>query len=144
MSLNLFIFCGRLVRDPEIKYSANQKAVATFTAAVDRDYKRVGLPEADFLNCICYGKPAESAEKYLAKGVKIIGTGSVQNNNYEKDGVKHYGTQIVLSRWEFAESKKAMSEAAEMESESGQQQTDAKDDGFMSIPKNLEIDMPFA
>ena len=90
------------------------------------------------MKCVCFGKSAEAVEKYLSKGVKIIGVGSLQNNNYEKDGVKHYGMQILLSKWEFAESKKAASESGEQTTEK------PSGDDFMPIPKNLDIDMPFA
>lgn len=140
MALNIFAFCGRLTADPEIRYStgAKQTCVATINVAVQRDYKRDGDPDADFFKCVCFGKIAEGAEKHLTKGTKIIGTGSLQNSNYEKDGVKHYGMQIVLNKWEFAESKKAASEPGENTEPS------SKDDGFMEIPKNLDIDMPFA
>lgn len=142
MALNIFAFCGRLTADPEIRYStgAKQTCIATINVAVQRDYKREGDADADFFKCVCFGKIAESADKYLTKGMKIIGTGSLQNSNYEKDGVKHYGMQIVLNKWEFAESKKA---AAENETEAPES-SKSSDDGFMEIPKNLDIDMPFA
>ena len=137
--MNNIIFSGRLTADPEIRYSTGAKStcIATINVAVSRDFKRDGDPDADFFKCVCFGKIAESAEKYLTKGTKIIGQGSVQNNNYEKDGVKHYGMQINLSKWEFAESKKSASESEEAAPRE-------KDDGFMTIPKNLDIDMPFA
>lgn len=147
--MNNFIFSGRLGGDPEVRYSSGSKptAIASFSVAVERDFKRDGEPTADFIKCVCFGKSAEAVEKYLTKGVKIIGVGSVQNNNYEKDGVKHYSMQVILNKWEFAESKKAAAESAE----SGEQTTtpaseSAKpsEDEFMSIPKNLDIDMPFA
>lgn len=140
MALNIFAFCGRLTADPEIRYSTGAKStcVATINVAVQRDYKRDGDPDADFFKCVCFGKIAEGAEKHLTKGTKIIGTGSLQNSNYEKDGVKHYGMQIVLNKWEFAESKKAASEPGETT------EPTSKNDGFMEIPKNLDIDMPFA
>lgn len=139
--MNNIIFSGRLTADPEIRYStgAKQTCIATINVAVDRDFKREGEANADFFKCICFGKAAENIEKYLTKGTKIIGQGSLQNNNYEKDGVKHYGMQIVLSKWEFAESKKA---AAEYEAPGDLPKP--SNDGFMEVPKNFDIDMPFA
>lgn len=144
--MNLFTFCGRLTGDPEIRYSTGAKptAIATMTVAINRDYKREGEPDADFFKCVCFGKSAESVEKYLSKGVKIIGTGSIQNSNYEKDGVKHYGVQIMLNKWEFAESKKA-AESGETEAAPAQTARPAPtDDGFMKVSPNFDIDMPFA
>lgn len=144
--MNLFTFCGRLTGDPEIRYStgAKQTAIASMTVAINRDYKREGEPDADFFKCVCFGKSAESVEKYLSKGVKIIGTGSMQNSNYEKDGVKHYGVQIMLNKWEFAESKKSAAEAGESEAAPTQTARPASDDGFMKVSPNFDIDMPFA
>lgn len=140
MSLNIFCFCGRLTADPEVRYSsgAKQTAIASMTVAVNRDFKRDGDPDADFIKCVAFGKTAESIEKYLTKGTKVICVGSVQNNNYERDGVKHYGYQVVLNKWEFAESRKSAAESGETETKPEQ------GDGFMSIPSNLDIDMPFA
>ena len=140
MSLNNFCFSGRLTADPEVRYSsgAKQTAIASMTVAVNRDFKRDGDPDADFIKCVAFGKTAESIEKYLTKGTKVICVGSVQNNNYEKDGVKHYGFQVVLNRWEFAESRKSAAESGETETKP------EKGDGFMNIPSNLDIDMPFA
>lgn len=137
--MNNFCFCGRLTGDPEIRYStgAKQTCIATLNVAVNRDFKREGEPDADFFKCVCFGKIAENADKYLSKGMKIIGMGSVQNSNYEKDGVKHYGMQIVLNKWEFAESKKAAAEADD-------QVAPKQKDEFMPINPNIDIDMPFA
>lgn len=138
--MNQFNFCGRLTADPEIKQSQGAKStcVATLNIAIPRDYKRDGDPDADFFKCVAFGKMAETLGKYARKGTKLLCTGSVQNNNYEKDGVKHYGVNIVLSKWEFAESKKATAESG------GQAPTEKSDDGFMPIPSNFDIDMPFA
>ena len=140
MSLNNFCFCGRLTADPEVRYSsgAKQTAIASMTVAVNRDFKRDGDPDTDFIKCVAFGKTAESIEKYLTKGIKVICVGSVQNNNYEKDGVKHYSFQVVLNRWEFAESRKSAAESGETETKPEQ------GDGFMNIPSGLDIDMPFA
>ena len=143
--MNNFIFSGRLVGDPEVRYSSGAKstAIASFSVAVERDFKRDGEPTADFIKCVCFGKSAEAVEKYLTKGVKIIGSGSLQNNNYEKDGVKHYSIQVMLNKWEFAESKKAAAESAETEEQTPKAEKPSQDE-FMPIPKNLDIDMPFA
>ena len=106
--MNKVILMGRLTRDPEVRYGgANNTAIAKFSLAVDRRFKREGQPEADFFNCTAFGKTGEFVEKYLRKGTKVVLDGEIQNDNYEKDGVKHYSTQIIVNTLEFAESKKA-------------------------------------
>ena len=86
--MNKVILIGRIVRDPEVRYGgANNTAVARYTLAVDRKYKKDGEPTADFINCVVFGKLAEFAEKYLKKGTKIAVTGRIQTGSYKnKDG----------------------------------------------------------
>lgn len=96
---------GRLVADPELRYTQNGKAVASYRLAVDRQFKQEGQPEADFINCVAWGKTAEFAGNYLKKGTKIAIEGRIQTGSYEKDGVKHYTTDVVIDRHEFCESK---------------------------------------
>ena len=104
--MNQTILSGRLTADPDIKTSA-KTAVASFNLAVDRDYKKEGEPTADFFNCVCFGKVAEALGKYVSKGKKILVSGCLQNSSYEKDGVKHYTTKILVNKWEFADGKDA-------------------------------------
>lgn len=101
--MNKVVIIGRLTRDPEVRYSngAESIAIARYTIAVDRMKK----DEADFIPCIAFGKQGEFAEKYLKKGTKIAIEGRIQTGSYEKDGVKHYTTDIVVERIEFCESK---------------------------------------
>ena len=107
--MNKVIMMGRLTRDPEVRYSNDNKAVANFTLAVDRRFKRDGDPDADFFFCTAFGKIAEFAEKYLKKGTKIVLDGHLQNDTYEKDGQKKTTTKIMVDSCEFAESKVAQS-----------------------------------
>lgn len=103
--MNKAILMGRLTRDAEIR-TGNNGIVARFSIAVDRRFKRDGEPTADFFNCVAFGKQAEFVEKYLSKGIKIVLTGSIQNNNYtDSNGNKVYSTVIVCESIEFAESK---------------------------------------
>ena len=137
--MNQFNFCGRLTDDPKVTYSSkNNLCAASFCVAVERDYKREGETTADFFKCVAFGKIAEGAQKYLVKGTKIIATGAVQNNNYEKDGVKHYGTQVILTRWEFSEGKKFNP------SDEPTAKKKAAEDDFVKVPENFDFDMPFA
>ena len=105
--MNTCIMMGRLTRDPEIRYTSDNKAVASFSLAVDRRFKRDGDPDADFFNCTAFGKTAEFVEKYLKKGTKILIEGHLQNDTYEKDGQKKTVTKILIDSCEFAESKSA-------------------------------------
>lgn len=107
--MNKFIGIGRLVKDPEVRYSQgeNSTAVARFTVAVDRKFKRQGDEQtADFISCIAFGKTAEFIEKYFHKGEKIVVEGRITTGSYtNKDGVKVYTTDITVEQVEFAESK---------------------------------------
>ena len=110
--MNKVILMGRLTRDPEVRYSqgASQTAVARFSVAVDRRFKREGEPDADFFNCTAFGKQAEFIERYLHKGTKIVLSGRVQNDNYtNKEGQMVYSVRIMVEEIEFAESKNASS-----------------------------------
>ena len=137
--MNKVIFMSRLTRDPEVRYSQGQNsmAIASFSIAVNRKFKREGEPDADFFNCTAFGKQAEFVEKYLKQGTKVLITGRVQNDNYtNKEGQKVYGTRIMVEEIEFAESKAA--------SESSGTQTNTPSfnpDGFMNIPD--DADLPF-
>ena len=103
--MNRVIMMGRLTRDPDVRYN-NDKAVARFTLAVDRKFKREGEPEADFFNCTAFGKTAEVVEKYVGKGTKLLIVGRVQYDTYtHKDGQTVYRVQILVDELEFAESK---------------------------------------
>lgn len=103
--MNKTILMGRLTRDPEIRYPQTPEgsAVARFSLAVDRRFKRDGDPDADFFTCVCFKKLAEFTEKYLRKGSKILVEGAIQNNNYtNKDGQMVYSVQIIVDNMEFA------------------------------------------
>ena len=143
--MNKVILMGRLTRDPEVRYSAgdNAMAVARFSLAVDRRRRGNSADEqtADFINCVSFGKQAEFAEKYLRKGTKLLVTGRIQTGSYtNKDGVKVYTTDVVVEEQEFAESKASsdnggFSQSAPMPQSAG--------DGFMNIPDGIDEELPF-
>lgn len=149
--MNKVILMGRLTRDPEIRYSSGNEptAIARYTLAVDRRYKRQGDDQtADFINCVVFGKGAEFAENYLHQGTKIVAVGRIQTGSYtNKDGHKVYTTEVIVEEQEFAESKAA----AEQNENSGSRtrneprQAPASDpgDGFMDIPDAIEEELPF-
>ena len=106
--MNKVILMGRLTRDPEVRYSAgeNSLAIARYTLAVDRRFKRDGEATADFISCVVFGKQAEFAEKYFRQGIRIVVSGRIQTGSYIKtDGTKVYTTEIVAENMEFAERK---------------------------------------
>ncbi len=140
--MNKVILMGRLTRDPEVRYSQseNSLAIARYTLAVDRRFKRDNEQSADFISCVAFGKTAEFAERYLKQGTKICVTGRIQTGSYtNKDGVKVYTTEVVAEEVEFAESKNSNdSFQADRPSPNA-----VVGDGFMSIPEGIEDELPF-
>lgn len=143
--MNKVILIGRLTRDPEIRYAQNENgtAVARYSLAVDRRFKRDGEQDADFIGCVVFGKGAEFAEKYLSKGTKIVITGRIQTGSYtNKDGQRVYTTDVVVEEQEFAESK-----AASQGNGGGYQNAGSNNstsgDGFMNIPDGIDEELPF-
>lgn len=101
---------GRLTADPELRYTQNQKPVATYRLAVDRPFKTEGQPEADFIACVAWNRNAEFASNYLTKGTKIAIEGSIRTRTYDdNDGKKVFVTEVVVDRHEFCEPKKIAS-----------------------------------
>ena len=106
--MNKVILMGRLTKNPEIKYAGkdNDMAVARYTLAVNRRYKRDGEQEADFISCVTFGKSAEFAQKYLHKGTRIVIGGRISTGNYkDKDGKTIYTTDVIVEEHEFAQNK---------------------------------------
>jgi single-strand DNA-binding protein len=139
--MNRVILCGRIVRDPEVRYSqgATPMAVAKFTLAVDRKFKKDGEQSADFINCTAFGKTAEVIEKYVKKGTKIIVEGRWQTGSYtNKDGNKVYTNDCMVENIEFCESKS-------QQAQNNAQEPTPNGDGFMNIPSGLEDEgLPFS
>ncbi len=163
--MNKVILMGRLTRDPEVRYSqgASQTAVARFSIAVDRRFKREGEPDADFFNCTAFGKQAEFIERYLHKGTKIVLSGRVQNDNYtNKDGQMVYSVRVMVDEIEFAESKNASGGNAGGYGNGGGYNNgggfnnggygggnsapaaSGAADGFMNIPDGIDEELPFS
>lgn len=139
--MNKVILMGRLTRDPEVRYSGgdNATAVARYSLAVDRRFKRDNEPSADFINCVGFGKTAEFAEKYFRKGMRICVIGRIQTGSYtNRDGHKVYTTDAVVEEQEFAESKGA---SGNNEADRPQPTTDSN--GFMNIPDGIDEELPF-
>lgn len=113
--MNKTILMGRLTRDPEVRYAANDSgmAIARYTLAVDRRRAGNDGQSADFINCVAFGKTGEFAEKYFRKGMKILITGRIQTGSYtNQEGQRIYTTEVIVEGQEFTESKRASEEAA--------------------------------
>jgi single-strand DNA-binding protein len=135
--MNKVLLIGRLVKDPDVRYSQGQEpmAIARYTLAVDRAIKKDREQTADFISCVAFGKNGEFAEKYLHKGTKIAIEGRIQTGSYEKDGHKVYTTDIVVEHHEFCESRN-------VSGTSGNSAPDA--DGFVNVPDSVDDEaLPF-
>lgn len=131
---------GRLVRNPETKYTQgeNATAIARYTLAVNRRFKRQGEADADFINCVAFGRAGEFAEKYFRQGMKVCISGRIQTGSYtNRDGVKVYTTDIVIEEQDFAESKGAQATAPAPVKHA------TSEDGFFTIPDDLQEELPF-
>ena len=140
--MNKVVLIGRLTKDPEVRYSQGTNgatAIARYSLAVDRRFKKDGEASADFINCIAFGRSGEFAEKYLKKGTKIAVVGRIQTGSYEKDGRKVYTTDVVVEEHEFVESK----QEAQKPADNIPVFRPNSPDGFMSIPDGIEEELPF-
>ena len=140
--MNKVVLVGRLTRDPEVRYSQGDSAtaVARYTLAVNRKFKKDGEPTADFIPCVVFGRSAEFTEKYFRKGMQVAVSGRIQTGSYtNKDGNKVYTTDVVVEEQEFAESK-AANQQNQQSAGSG---SIPASDGFMSIPDGMDEELPF-
>lgn len=143
--MNKVILIGRLTRDPEIRYSQGEQAlaIARYTLAVDRRFTKrndaSNEPTADFINCVSFGRTAEFAEKYYRQGIKICITGRIQTGSYtNREGKKVYTIEVVVEEQEFVESK-----SASQSNNSPNPASSNTPDGFMNIPEGLDEELPF-
>ena len=136
--MNKVIIIGRLVRDPEVRYTASNMCCASFSVAIDRRFKQDGQPTADFPRVIAWAKTAEFIEKYFSQGMKIALEGRIQTGSYKnKDGNTVYTTDIVAEAVEFVESKGTTKSQ-------NSEPPKPDDDGFMSVPDGVEDEgLPF-
>ena len=149
--MNKVILMGRLTRDPDVKYTAgdNPMAIARYTLAVDRRFKRENEATADFISCVAFGKAAEFSEKYFRQGIRIVVSGRIQTGSYtNREGNKVYTTDVVVEEQEFAESKNnaAGNNNVQGNTAAGQPigNTTVDADGFMNIPDGIDEELPFS
>ena len=149
--MNKVILMGRLVRDPEVRYTQaeNPMAVSRYTLAIDRRglKKKEGdqKPETDFINCIAFGKSGEFAEKYFHRGLRVLVSGRIQTGSYvNKDGNKVYTTDVIVEEQEFADSKNQNAENGGAGNNQQGTGSAASGDGFMNMPNGAEDEgLPF-
>lgn len=136
--MNFVALIGRLTRNPEIRYSQgeNAMAIARFTLAVDKNFKKKD-DKANFINCVAFGKIAETVEKHVFKGSKIAVIGEWTTGSYKnKDGNTVYTNDCNISKLEFCDSKS--------QSNSQPQPTPSNDNSWMNIPDDVEDLLPFS
>lgn len=141
--LNKVILMGRLTRDPEIRYSqsAEPMAIARYSLAVERRFKREGEPKADFIPCVAFGKQGEFTERYFRKGQLVSVAGRLQVRNWEdNEGKKRTATEVVVEEQYFAESKKD----EEKTYNQAVKEKNKAPEGFSPIDEDIEDeDLPF-
>ena len=142
--MNKVILMGRLTRDPEVRYSqgAEPLAIARYSLAINRRFKRQGEADADFIPCVAFGKQGEFAERYFRKGQMVSVVGRLQVRNWEdNEGKKRVTTEIVVEEQYFAESKAS---SQSNQTASAPKKTEDVGDGFYPIDESIEDDdLPF-
>lgn len=157
--MNKVILMGRLAREPEVRYSQGTEplAIARYTLAVNRRFKRQGEPEADFINCVAFGKTGEFAEKYFKKGQMVSVVGRLQVRSWDdNEGKKRWTTEVIVEEQYFAEGKQdsekngrskpapEQNRPAAAQSKPAKQIGLAEQEGFYPIEETLEDDdLPF-
>lgn len=146
MGINNVTLVGRLTKDPDLRYTPNGVAVATFTVAVNRPYKD---NQADFINCVVWKKPAENVANYTKKGSLVGVTGMIQTRNYEnKQGQRVFVTEVLATNVRFLE--KRQDQGGQQQSSpyqnQGQQSNPYQSDPFADDGQPVNIsdeDLPF-
>lgn len=100
--MNNVSLAGRMTRDCELKYTQDGRAIGNFTIAINKRYKK---DEANFINCVAFGKTAELIAEYVKKGHLLGVAGSIETSSWEKDGQKHYKTEVAVDQMTFLQSK---------------------------------------
>ena len=138
--MNKAILMGRLVKDPDVRYSSGDKAmaIARYTLAVDRRGSNDAVQSADFIPCVAFDKAGEFAEKYFHQGMRVLISGHIQTGSYtNKEGQKVYTTEVIIESQEFADSKGSSDNTSA-------KPVETTPDGFLNIPDGAEDDgLPF-
>ena len=140
--LNVAALNGRLTADPELRHTASEIPVTSFTLAVDRGYVKAGAErQTDFIDIVCWSKTAEFVSKYFRKGQLVAVEGSIQIRNYiDKDGNKRKATEIVASNVQFAESRR---DGGGYVAQTGQPSSESNSDNGDFVEIAGDDDLPF-
>jgi len=149
--MNKVILMGRLTRDPEMRYvaaGAEQLCVTKYALAVDRRVRREGEPDADFINCVAFGKAGEFSGKFFKKGMMVTVSGRLQISSYEdkQTGQKKWMTDVILEEQEFAESKASFESRAHSSSQEVAPSGSSSGSSDFFTDKELDLDddnLPF-
>ena len=145
--MNKIILMGRLVKDPDVRYTSSQKVVTSFTLAVERPFKQNGKNEADFINCQLWGKQAENFGNYFTKGQRALVEGRLQIRKYEaKDGSTKWITEVICERFEFIESRNGAAQSTAPAADGTAQApaaSSAMDSFGSSVPYDDDFEIPF-
>ena len=145
--MNKVVLIGRLTRDPELRYTGNNTAVATFSLAVNRNFSNQnGEREADFINIVVWRKQAENVKNYLSQGSQVAVEGRIQTRSYDdNNGQKRYVTEVVADNVEFLGSKNSSNNSNSMNASNKGEEPTPYDFGAAPEPKGTDIDSnPFA
>ena len=137
--INNVVLVGRIVREPELRYTPQNTAVATFTLAVNRRFKNAqGERESDFINCVIWRQPAENLANWAKRGTSVGITGSIQVRNYEnKEGQRVYVTEVLADNFQMLESNSN-------KTEKGKTKSNQDKDPFAGAPMEVsDDDLPF-
>ena len=141
MSVNNVVLVGRLTKDVELKYTQSGMAVAKFILAVNRQFKKDGQPDVDFITCTAFGKTAENLANFMRKGSQIGVVGNIQTGSYDdKDGKRVYTTDVICNNIQFLESRQEQ-QGGQQQYQAPQQQYQAPKQQYQQ-PMNDE-DLPF-
>jgi single-strand binding protein len=141
--VNIVILSGRLTADPDIRMGTNDIKIARYILAVERRVKKNTERKSDFITCVCLGKNAEFAEKYLKKGTKVNVRGEWQTGNYtNKNGEKVYSNDCLVAEHEFAERKSQSPQTQETDT----RPVPPPEPSFMDVPDlgSMEDEFPFS
>lgn len=146
--MNKVILMGRLTRDPEVRYTQGEKplAIARYSLAVNRRFKRDGQPDVDFINVVAFGRDGEFVEKYLKKGMQMTIVGRIQTGSYtDKEGNKKYTTEVIVEEHHFAESKRSFEERVSGGESAPSANNSSKEStgGFVPVDDFEDDDLPF-
>lgn len=140
--MNKTFLIGRLTKDPELRYTESNKAIANFTVAIDRQYTNSqGEKETDFINIVTFQKQAENVKKYVSKGSQVAVDGRIQTRNYEdKDGKRIYVTEVIADRVQFLDTKSVKEEKSLDDEVESSVKSGISDGVFSEFGTSIEID----